>query len=569
VKLPIGYSDFKKIITNKFDYIDKTLLIKEILDDAEVVLITRPRRFGKTLNMSMLRYFFAAEVDGQSTQDLFAQLHIAQFADYCAQYQGKHPVVFLTFKDIKETNFVNAYASFGKCIKDVYAEHRYLLVSDVLYEEEKIVYESILKQEATLTNLSDSLKDLTKYLYRYYGKNPLVLIDEYDTPIQAGYLHDYYDEIVGLFRNFFSAALKDNASLFKAVLTGILRISRENLFSGLNHLKVYSVLHPKYGAYFGFTESEVGRLLEQTGLKDKASDIKYWYNGYQIGPHVLYNPWSIVNCIQEQGLLKPYWVNTSDNKLIKNLLVQSNLAFKDQIELLLREIPIDRFIDENFVFSDLTKYRESAIWNLLFMTGYLKVISYQETEQGSLCRLAIPNKEIHSLYRKIIEQWLANGQGIEWYNQLLEHLLCGDVNAFAQDLRQIMQQTFNAQDVAKEPETFYHGFMIGLTASLYSRNDYEIRSNRESGYGRYDYMIFSSDINKPTIVLEFKKVTIAKVKEKTAEGIEDVLNKKAQEALQQIEQQAYLAEAKQRGRKKILKIGLAFHSKRFGIAYKQ
>lgn len=564
MRLPIGCSDLKKVVDEKLDFVDKSLFVKEVINDAEVVLITRPRRFGKTFNMSILRYFFEFKTD--STY-LFKNLKISSEKDLFLRHQGQYLVINLTFKDLKEYSYQAAYKKILHIIGNVYDEFsRVLLNSDKLTDFQKNNINSILTKKASKAEVEDSLRMLSKFLYDHYGRKVCILIDEYDTPIQSGYLHGYYNEIVGLFRNLFSAALKDNIYLFKSVLTGILRISKESLFSGLNNLKVYSVLNSKYGAYFGFTEDEVVALLHQSGLEEKSAEVKDWYNGYQIDGYVLYNPWSIINCLQDGGMLRPYWVNTSDNTLIKNLLLKSAEGFKERFKLLLEGSSIERLIDENFVFSDLLKNNESAVWNLLLMTGYLKIISYQDTDQGSLCQLAIPNREIRNLYRGIIEQWLSNGFGVEWYNQFLEHLLDGDMILFEKDLMHILEQTVSSHDVGKEPEAFYHGFMIGMTASLYGRSDYETKSNRESGYGRCDYMILSHNLDKPTILFEFKKVSLPESKLKESKVI---LNKSAKEALKQIGTHTYLSEAKQRGIKNILKIGISFSGKRFGIAYER
>ena len=556
MKLPIGCSDFKRIIDEKFDFVDKSLLIKEIINDVEVILITRPRRFGKTLNMSMLRYFL-----GLYNYDinLFKNLKISENEELCLKHYQQYPVIYLTFKDVKELSYDAAYQKILHIIGALYDEFSTILLSsDKLTAFQKTHIHNILTKQASQAEIADSLRMLSKALYDHYAKKVCILIDEYDTAIQSGYLHGFYNEIVGFLRNLFSAALKDNICLFKAVLTGISRVSRESLFSGLNNLKVYSVLNQKYGDYFGFTEPEVAALLHQSDLKEKSMEIKDWYNGYQIGNHILYNPWSIINCIQESGALRAYWVNTSDNILIKKLLLKSSSGFKERFELLLEGNFIERLIDDNFVFNDLIENNESAIWSLLLMTGYLKVISYQDTDQGVLCKLAIPNREIRNLYRGIIEQWLSNGYGVEWYNQFLDHLLSGNMSAFEMDLKHILEQTVSSHDVGKEPEAFYHGLMIGMTASLYGRADYEIKSNRESGYGRYDYMIISNNLDRPTILFEFKQVTTAKK-----------LNQYAQEALNQIDQLAYLAEIKQRKIKIILKIGIAFSGKQFGIAHEK
>lgn len=555
--LPIGSSDFKKIIDGNFDFVDKSLLIKELLeDDAEVILITRPRRFGKTLNMSMLHYFFADKVKTQLTKNLFNSLKITKHPKYM-KFQGKYPVIFLSFKDIKENSYEKMYARFCKVISDLYSDHLYLLEDSHLPDNKKAIYNSILDQKVTPANIIDSLKDLTEYLFNHHKQKPIVLIDEYDTPVQFGYDNKYYDKVTNLFRNFLSSALKDNPYLYKSVLTGILRISRESLFSGLNNLKVYSFLHPKYGEYFGFTEKEVSNLLIKAKIENKAEEIKNWYNGYKIGDHILYNPWSIVNCINEKGKIKSYWVNTSDDNLIKNLLVESSLAFKDCLETLLRGEKIEQVINENFVFSDLDKNRESAAWSFLLNTGYLKIVSDQETDQGSLCQLSIPNQEIRNLYRKIIEQWLTDNYGIEC-TMFIKQLLNGDILAFEKGLQDTLEQIASIHDFAKKPEVFYHALIMGLTVGVSKHPDYLPKSNRESGDGRYDYLILNK---KLTIIMEFKVVN----KKKDSQ----ILKKTAQEALKQIDEKKYMTEAIQHGAKKILKIGIAFSGKRFSLAHKE
>jgi hypothetical protein len=555
MRLPIGYDDFRKVIDNKLDFVDKTLFAKDVIDDtAEVILITRPRRFGKTFNLSMLRYFFADKVNGQSTQELFDGLKIAQSGAQYMQHQGQHPAIFLTFKDVKETSFDAAYASICKLMSQIYLEHEELLESPNLTSQQKIIYKKVMEEQAAEVDIRSALKDLTHYLYRHHGKKPVVLIDEYDAPIQSGYLHGYYPKIVSFMQSLLGAALKTNSYLHKAVLTGILRISKESLFSGLNNLKVYSLLNKRYAKYFGFTETEVEQLLIKAKLQQLHDEIKKWYNGYQIGEETVYNPWSIVNCLQEEGSLKPYWVNTSDNALIKNLLVQTSGEFKKQFELLLQKKPIEKIIDENFVFDDMVK-DESAAWSLLLMAGYLKVTDSLQTDQGLRCVLEIPNREINNLYRGIIERWLSNGYGVEWYNRFLQHLLEGNVIAFEEALTHILQQTISVHDTAKQPEAFYHGLMLGFTASL-NQKEYEVKSNHESGYGRYDIVLIPQNKQRLGIILEIK---ITK---------EDDLQKTAEQALDQIDKQQYEAELKQRGISHILKIGIAFKGKKLALLYR-
>jgi Predicted AAA-ATPase/PD-(D/E)XK nuclease superfamily len=563
VDLPIGYDNFRDVVDQRLTFVDKSLFIKDFLDDkgTQVVLITRPRRFGKTLNLSMLQHFFAAEVHGKPTKYLFTGLKITQQDPRYLQHQGKYPVIALSFKDIKQNSFKDSLEKFSELFVSVYDEHNYLLNSARITDTQKRFFESVLKREASQPQLENTLRFLTECLFKYHeGTKPLLLIDEYDTPIQSSYSNKHYDQMVGFMRGLFSAGLKSNPYLYRAVLTGILRISKESLFSGLNNLEVYSLLRPEYSQYFGFTEEEVMQLLKEGDLEEKLEEIREWYNGYQVGNTVVYNPWSIVNCIKRTGLLQPYWVNTSDNTLVKDLLIQSSTQFKHDFELLLEGKAIKKFIDENFVFSEL-KGNQAAVWSLLLMTGYLKVVSSQETSQGTLCQLQIPNQEIRSLYRKIIEQWLSNGKGVEWYNEFLNHLLTGNVKGFEDSLQNIMLQTTSVHDLAREPEAFYQGLMIGLTASL-DKRDYEKKSNRESGYGRYDILIVPKDSNNLSIILELKSVKSQKKKE----NLKLLLQQEAKEALVQIDKNEYSAELKQRGINNVLKIGLAFCGKEFCVA---
>lgn len=381
-------------------------------------------------------------------------------------------------------------------------------------------------------------------------------------------MYGYYNESINFFRSFFGVALKDNPYLFKAVLTGILRVSKESLFSGLNNLKTHSLLNPQLGSYFGFTEEEVKQLLIKANMQDKLSDIREWYNGYQIGNSTVYNPWSIVNCIVDGGVLIPFWVNTSDNALIKDLLLKSSTNFKEKFEILLQGNSVEHLVDDNFVFPDIDKNSEAAIWSLLLMAGYLTVKDTKQTDLGPECQLAIPNREVRNLFKIIIFKWLSNGYGLEWFGEFLDHLLKGEMERFKRGLQHIMEQTVSVHDVSKEPEAFYHGLMIGLTASLGNDKNYEIRSNRESGYGRYDYVILAKDPQKLSIILEFKQIDLPAGKSESEE-YQIALNKAAQEDLNQIDKQAYFAEIKQRGFKNILKIGLAFSGKRFDMTYER
>lgn len=561
--LPIGYDNFRKIIENKLDFVDKSLFIKEIFDDltTQVIVITRPRRFGKTLNLSMLHHFLASEAYGRSTEGLFNNLKITRAGDGYMQHHRKYPVIFVSFKDVKDHDYQETYQRLGKLLSRVYLEHGYLLSSPKLMPSQKIIFESILEERATSSSVQSSLLDLAQALYQHHGIEPWLLIDEYDTPLQSSYVHGYYQKMVDLFRGLFGTVLKTNPYLNRAVITGILRISKESLFSDVNNLKIYSVLSPRYSEYFGFTEPEMTALIKQAHMENDTQKIKDWYNGYQIGETILYNPWSIVNCFQDREF-KPYWINTSGNQLIRTLLIESSQDFKENFEVLLQDKPLTKLINENIVFGDL-KENEIAVWSLLLMAGYLKVVSQAATHQGISCILRIPNNEVKDLFRQIIEQWLANGHGIEWYNKFLNHLLTGDFESFERELKELMQQTVSHHDTAKNPEAFYHGLMIGLTASLFHHKNYELKSNRESGYGRYDYLIFSRDNSKPSVLLEFKKIEMPKNADELATKLEEA----ALDAILQIDKRNYLAEAKQRGSTQVLKVGLAFCGKHFKLCH--
>jgi len=552
---PIGTEDFGRVIHRKLDFIDKTLWIKALFDDkgTDVVVYTRPRRFGKTLNLSMLHYFLAEVVNGEKTRGMFNNLKIAELGNEYMQYQGKYPVVTITFKDVKELNYENARLKLSNLMADIYDEYRELLSSQKLSDKQKKEFEVILNKEANEVDLQLALKKLTHYIYLHYGIKPWFLIDEYDTPILTGYMNGYYNEMIEFMRGMLGAALKTNSYIEKAVITGILRVAKESLFSGVNNLKVYSILNSKHSEYFGFTEEEVNGALKKADLSDKAAAIKEWYNGYQIGDTVIYNPWSIVNCVDEKGMIVPYWVNTSDNQLIKDLFKITPIEFKAEFEKLLSSEAVEKLISENMVFEFL-KVNPASLWSLLLMSGYLKPVSTRQTDQGTFAELVIPNREVRNLYRQIVEQWLSNGHGIEWYNKFIEALITGKIEDFKRYLRIIIEQITSYHDFAKEPEAFYQGLMLGFTASLHAAGSYQIKSNRESGLGRFDIMLIPKDISRLGIIIELK------VKAET-ESLEEA----ALQALTQITEKKYAEELKSFDIKKVLKIGIGFCGKEFAL----
>src|SRR3989338_322998 len=560
MQLPIGYDNFRKIIDNKLDFVDKSLLIKDLIDDTqtEVVLITRPRRFGKTLNLSLLEHFLAADVNGQATAGLFDHLKIARVADgIYMQHQGQYPVISISFKDIKDNNFDVAMSKLQELIIKTYTEHSYLESSHKLGNNQQQFYKLILSRTANQGQLENALQMLCNCLYQHHGKKPWLLIDEYDTPVHASFQHSYYDEMISFMRNLLGAALKTNPYLEKAVITGILRVSKESLFSGLNNIEVYSLLRKEYSQYFGFTEQEVSDLLQEAHLTEKAEAIKQWYNGYQFGNTVVYNPWSIVNCIKRQGELCPYWVNTSDNALIKKLFATADNLTKIKLESLVRNEPIEALVDEYVSFSNFAK-NPSALWSLLLSSGYLKATACERADDKLKCELLPPNYEVSLVYRALVKEWLSDPLGQEQYDYFIASLLKGHITDFTKMLKKFLVETLSVFDVTgHNPERFYHGFVVGLISS--TLRTHIIKSNRESGYGRYDVMIMPKEITTPDamgLILEFK----------VAEEDED-LKESAKEALQQIEQRGYEAEVRQAGLHHIIKVGLAFCGKKVEVVF--
>jgi hypothetical protein len=462
----------------------------------------------------------------------------------------------MTFKGIDGGSFEDAYDRICSVLKDAYKQHQILLDSNKLSDYEKESYKNILTMRASRIEIRDGLKNLTTYLYQHYSVKSIILIDEYDTPIQAAYLGKYYDEMIGFMRIFLGAGLKDNSYLHQSMLTGILRIAKESLFSDLNNLKAYSLLNKRYGEYFGFTEDEVIILLQKTQLSDTLPNVKAWYNGYQVGNTVLYNPWSIVNFIQEQGIFSDYWVNTSDSALIKDLLIKSDTTLRKEFEFLLRGISTEQYIIENFAFKQL-EFTPSAIWSLLLMSGYLKATAIINNDLGTVGRLEIPNKEVRHLYQRYISEWLSGVNDAKIFNVFITNLLTGKIEDFETQLKTIMLQTFSIHDIkGKTPEKFFHGFMLGLLAGI-DAEQYHIHSNKESGLGRYDIIIAPKDTNKLGVIIEIKSEAVDCSQEK--------LHLSAKTALIQIENKKYDQSSLFVKEQDLLKIGVAFSGKELAI----
>lgn len=551
--LPIGISDFKKVIESGYVYVDKTLLIEELMEQgSEVVLIPRPRRFGKTLNLSMLQYFF--EKSDKDASFLFKDLAIWKNEKF-RHLQGQFPVIFITFKDLKHTSWQETFSSIQELIASEFRRHRYLLEGTILAEDEKEIYQKILVNKSDQTIIGKSLLLLSEWLHRYHNKRVILLIDEYDTPAHAAYVGAYYELMINFLRNWLSGGLKDNKYLERGVLTGVLRIAKESIFSGLNNISTFTILNEKFKDKFGLLESEVEPLLQSYGLSEKLSTFRDWYDGYQIGScKGIYNPWSVLKCIEEQGIFFPYWVNTSDNALIKQLITQGKGYFKADIEELLRGGTIDKKLDDGMIFTELEQSTNS-IWSLLLFSGYLTLEATPLF--GSPCKLKIPNTEVKELYQSMVLNWFEKSLDEQQYHLLFDSLINGDVETFSYIFKEFMISSASIFDIpAEESEKIYHAFVLGLLVGL--KGKYEVKSNRESGFGRYNVMLFPKNSHGLGIIIEFKKVDSA---DPTS------LKKAAESALEQIENKQYAQELIDRGVQRILYLGLSFKGKAVYIAH--
>ena len=553
-KIPIGISDFREIIENNYYFVDKSLLIKEIIeDDSKVILIPRPRRFGKTLNMTMLKYFFKS-IEAENI-NLFDNLQVSKY-ESIMRLQKSYPVIYITFKDMKHSSFENCMEAMAFLMAGIFEEFKESIYFDCS-KEEKEYFDNILARKCSLVELEMSFKILIKLLYKVMKKKSILLIDEYDVPIQQAYLNGYYTEFIGFMRNFLSGALKDNDYIEKAVMTGILRVAKESIFSGLNNIKVYSLTSSKYKQYFGFTENEVEELLEYYNIKTKLENIRYWYNGYNFGGAVIYNPWSILNYIKDidRGLIC-HWINTSSNDLIKDILGKSDNKIKVDCESLIDGDSLEKRINENIVLEDVDVSSEN-IWSFLLFTGYLKVSDVKNIDGSIVGKLSIPNKEVNILFKDIILGWFNKAHINEDFNDMLVALTKGDVETFDIMFSNTVEKTLSYFDVSGESEKFYHAFVLGMLVVL--KDSHDVKSNRESGYGRYDVMVIPKDKSKLGLIIEFKKVNKRR---------NETLEEAATKALEQIEHNKYSLELKELGIKKILELAIVFDGKEVMIREK-
>ncbi len=548
-KLPVGISDFETIMTQDYYFVDKSLLIKEILDSgAAVTLIPRPRRFGKTLNFSMIKCFF--EKTKKSKLHLFDNLKISKEPEYI-KHQGQYPVIYLTFKDVKDLNWTNCYNNMKDLVSKEFQRCDYLLQGDLLSAREKKDFTEILSRQANQSVFGNALKNLSSYLHRYYKKKPIILIDEYDAPIHSGFLNKYYDEVINFMRIFLSAGVKDNSDLSFSLFTGILRVAKESIFSGLNNLEVCSLLSNLYADKFGLTESEVQQILSDYSIQNKNENIKSWYNGYKVGNKTIYNPWSIINLVKNDGATQPYWINTSNNDIIKELFFKGDLNLKNDIETLLGRIDIKKTIKESISFQQVFSGGD-IVWSFMLFSGYLTFTNCFFEDGLQYCNLKIPNTEVYSFFKEIVFEWLKTGLDFNLYQKMLKSLIDGDLDIFQEIFSSFVPKSLSVFDVGgDEPEKFYHAFVLGMLVTL--QGTHHIKSNRESGFGRYDVMIIPKDKNQYGIIIEFKKVSHFR---------KETLETAVQNALKQIEEKQYEQELLDLGIKKIIKLAIVFDGKK-------
>lgn len=549
--LPIGVSDFKELIDHYY-YVDKTLMIKEFLDSRpKVSLFTRPRRFGKTLAMDMLKTFFERSEDDNSIY--FRDKKIWSCGEKYRREQGKYPVIFVTFKDIKFPTWEQTYVAIREIIAKEYLRHDILLTSENCSEYDKAYFRKVVDGSITEVSMTRALQELSYQLEKHYGQSAIIIVDEYDTPIQQGYVAGYYDQIVGFMRNLLSGAFKDNANLAFGFMTGILRVAKESIFSGLNNLIIHSILDEKYSEYFGFTADEVREMTVYYNVADKYEELCEWYDGYCFGNKDIFNPWSVINYFYDSCFPKAYWQSTGDNSIIRQIVSEADDETADDLRRLMQGQTVSSYVDTSVIYPEI-KSNPMTIYSFLLAAGYLKIVNKDDLYDGnSICDIAIPNKEIFLVYEKEILSALADVIPQSTAIAIQQAIVKQNIPKLQEHLQKLLITTISSFDYASE--TFYHGLMLGICAIM--NNLYRVDSNRESGHGRYDIQLRPLNRKMPGIVIELKVL-----KENVAEERIDVeLERAANDALDQIERKQYVTAMRQEGIPRFLKIGVAFYKK--------
>lgn len=547
--LPVGISGYVEAVT-RYYYIDKTLLIRDFIDALpKVSLFTRPRRFGKTLNMDMLRVFF--ERTSADTSVYFKNKAIWACGDYYRSFQGKYPVIYLSFKDVKYATWDNALKDIAANIRSEYARHAELGDSPACNTLEKQAYRDVISGMDDEVTLSRSLSLLSAMLHKHYGIGAVIIIDEYDTPIQQGYASGYYDQVIAFIRNLFSGAFKDNQDLAYGFLTGILRVAKESIFSGMNNLKVNTILDERYSEYFGFSREEVARILAYYGHEEKMAEVCEWYDGYQFGSSEIFNPWSVINYVDDHCYPKAFWQSTGSNEIIGDIIADATPEMIGNLRRLMQGETVVAFVDTGVIYPEVRK-NPSSIYSFLLVAGYLRCTEIIPQSDGNfMCRVSIPNKEISFVYAKEIVARLTPEHGESTAAAIQQAIFERDTETLRENIESYLLETISVFDTGSE--AFYQGLMIGLCAIL--NNRYTVRSNRESGLGRFDIQLWPMDTGIPGFIFELK------ASKKRSESLETL----ALEALQQIDGMRYEHEMRSGGVKEIIKVGIAFRGKEMSI----
>ena len=549
--LPIGESDFKKLVDSYY-YVDKTLMIKEFIDSKpKVSLFTRPRRFGKTLAMGMLQTFF--EISDTDNSKYFKDKIIWSCGEKYRKEFGKYPVIFVTFKDIKFPTWEQTYTAIREIIAKEFLRHDVILASDKCNEYEKDYFRKVVDGSISEVSMSRALSELSHMLQKHYNQSAVIIIDEYDTPIQQGYTGGYYEQIIGFMRNLLSGAFKDNSNLAYGFLTGILRVAKESIFSGLNNLTVHSIMDEKYSEYFGFTADEVREMAEYYEVADKYDDICEWYDGYRFGNEDIFNPWSVINYFYNNCTAKAYWQSTGDNSIIRQIVAEADNETADNLRKLLQGEIVSSYVDTSVIYPEI-KSNPTTIYSFLLAAGYLKTVKKDDIPDGSsICDVAIPNKEIFYVYEREILSALSDVISQSTAIAIQQAIMKQNVPSLQENLEKLLLNSISAFDYAHE--NFYHGLVIGLCAVM--NNRYRVSSNIESGHGRYDIQLRPVNNRLPGIIIELKVL-----KDGVAEDrIDSQLESAAKDALDQIEEKKYVTAMMQEGFTHFFKIGAAFYKK--------